>query len=521
MDASLVNYFPKPDGKIASVDEIIAAITEWYKEHPELKGDPEALEKFRKAPGWKHGPKLLADCPFYDRDGLLPATFPWQCGWPETMREYDGSRQFIYESGYSMGYQVNVQLREGERLVRNWSNKGLHLQMGETGKPGREPQSLKGKVGEGSLRYSPKYGDLAPGRIGNGVREYDVPLASGAFRYGALEVVNLAAKADDGRTPAVHVKDAAKTGVLVLRMPSSYVYLTGALTFDAVVGAGGNIIVSFSDNHGLNWKDLRHIKKSGKVTLDLKSRVFRRYDYRLKFELTGAGTGLDALKLRHDVQHSQRPLPALTQGNNTITFSAAKEGTVTIEGATDLKSRGKQLVYTDFQFRHYPVVENVGPPMLSVKGRNGSVTFPVDTPGDMTRLRIHTFYRARGPRDRWDVETSFDGGKTWKPVGRLEGPHKAMGKQFVVTDVPPGKRFAKVRWTGTQRNTAMIFMCRIDADYVEPHGGFRPVKVTYVWEEDGVEKRHTHVARRPRETYQIRCAGTPVMKSLVVEPAEE
>ena len=31
----------------------------------------------------------------------------------------------------------------------------------------------------------------------------------------------------------------------------------------------------------------------------------------LKFEMTGAGTGLDALSIRHDIQHSQRPLPAL------------------------------------------------------------------------------------------------------------------------------------------------------------------------------------------------------------------
>ena len=518
LDASLVNYFPKPDGTIASVDEIIAAITEWYKDHPELKGNPDALETFRKNPGWKQGPKLLADCPFYGEDGLLPATFPWQCGWPETMREYDGTRQFVYESGYSMGYQVNVQLREGERLVRNWSNRGLHLQMGETDKAGRIPQSLEGKIGEGPFRYSPKYGDLAPGRIGNGVREYDVPLASGAFRGGALRAENLAATADDKRTPAVHVKDAAETGVLVIRMPSSYVYLGGELKFKAVVGRGGEIVVSFSDNNGLDWRKVRTIAKSGDVTLDLKPLVFRRYDYRLKFEMAGAGTGLDALSIRHDVQHSQRPLPALAQGNNTITFSTAPdEGTVTLEGSTLMKNRGKQLVYTDF----HPVVENLGEPMLSVKGREGAITFPVTTPGDMTRLRVFTFYRARDARDRWEVETSFDDGQTWKPLGPLEGPHKAMGKPFVLTDVPAGARSALVRWRGAQRNAALLFNVRIDADYREPHGGFRPVKVTYVWEEAGVEKHHVHVAPSPRETYEIHCDGKPLMRSLTVELAGE
>ena len=46
LDASLVNYFPKPDGTIASVDEIIASITEFYKGHPELKNNPAALDAF-------------------------------------------------------------------------------------------------------------------------------------------------------------------------------------------------------------------------------------------------------------------------------------------------------------------------------------------------------------------------------------------------------------------------------------------------------------------------------------------
>ena len=62
----------------------------------------------------------------------------------------------------------------------------------------------------------------------------------------------------------------------------------------------------------------------------------------------------------------------------------------------------------------------------------------------------------------------------------------------------------------------LIFDFRIDADYVEPQGGFRPVKVTYVWEEGGVEKRDVHIARKPEETYTITCGDAPVMRSLIV-----
>jgi hypothetical protein len=66
----------------------------------------------------------------------------------------------------------------------------------------------------------------------------------------------------------------------------------------------------------------------------------------------------------------------------------------------------------------------------------------------------------------------------------------------------------------------MIYQARIDADYRQPHGGFRPVKATYVWREGAVERRHEHVARTPRETYRIHCGNRPVRKSIILELAE-
>jgi len=522
LDASLVNYFPKADGTIASVDEIIAATGELYKVHPELKDNPAGLEKYCKDPGWKTGPALLANCPFYNKDGLLAANWPWQCGWPETMREYDGTRSGVYEPGYSMGYRVNVQLREGERLTRNWFNKGMHLNM-DTGDEKQRPWCIDQKVGEGSMSYLPEYGDIAPGRIGNGVHEYEVPLASGAFRGGALVAENLAARAEDGKGPSVHVKDEfepnrkglfEKPAVLVIREPSSYVYLGGTLEMDAVV-PGGIIRVSYSENNGLDWREVKKITTSGKVSIDLKTLIFRRYDYQLKFEMSGAGTGLESLKIREDVQHSQTPLPALLQGESTITLSADNEGTITVEGSTQKENKGKQVLYSDF----HPKEENITEPMLTVQGTNGWVEFPIATPGAMKRLRVFSFYRAKSEQDKWQVSASFDGGKTYRELGVMEGPFKAMEKKFVVEDVPADTKGALVRFAGTQKDGSLLFNVRIDADYTEPQGGFRPIKVAYAWEENGVEKRDAHVAKKAGESWKINCAGKPLMKSYSVELA--
>jgi hypothetical protein len=309
---------------------------------------------------------------------------------------------------------------------------------------------------------------------------------------------------------------AAQAAGFELRMPSSYVYLGGQLHAQCTVAPGGAIAIGFSDNHGLDWRPMQTITASGRQVIDLKPLVFRRYDYRLQFKLEGAGTRIEALRLTHDIQHSQRPLPALTEGANTITFqSGPQEGTITLEGSTDLQNKGKQLVFTDF----HPTIENCVPGSIMPKGREGSVTFPVQTPGDLARLRIHTFYRARDAKDAWEVQVSFDGGRTFRAIDRLTGPYKMMGKAMVAENVPPGTRQALVRYAGTQVNTAAVLNFRIDADYIEPDGGFRPVKVTYLWEENGAEKRHELIAAQPRETYRIQCGAKPVMKSIVLELA--
>jgi hypothetical protein len=511
LDASLVNYFPKKDGTIASVEEIMAAVQEWYERNPAFKGDAAKLEAFQRVEswtGWKQGPPLLARCPFYDAGGFWPARTH---GWSATMQEYDGTygkgkKPFLYEYGYSQGYQVNIQLRPGERLTRSWSNKGLHV----NGNGGGAPGCVAGKIGVDSLAYAQKFGDLAPGRLGNGTLEYDVPLADGAYRTGALLADNLAER-------SAHVKDPSRPGTLVLRMPSSYVYLTGTLTLTAAVGAGGSIGVSFSDNNGLDWQEIARLSTAGAQRIDLTPRVLRRYDYRLKLELQGQGTGLEALRLVHDIQHSQRALPALDRGENTLTFSAGPpEGTVTVEGAVNLANKGKQLVYTDF----HPQLDGIEPNLFIGPSGKGAITFPIATPGDMVRLRFGAHYRARDARDGLDYQVSFDQGKTWRTVDRAAGPTPGDCKYSTFADVPSGTRAALVRYNGTNRNATGLLNFRIDADYREPHGGFRPVKVTYTWDEDGQPKRHVHVARTPRERYTISCATRPVMKAIVLELAE-
>ena len=510
LDGSLMNYFRTPDGSIAGVEQIYEAVADWHKANPGYRNNDGKLRAFARNGNWKtKGPPLLATCKYYTNDG--PNLAGWH-GWSSTMIEYDSklTKPNVYEYGYSQGYRLNVQLRPGQRLIRNWFNKGLHINMNGSGEA---PSVMKKRTG---LGLQSKFGDIAPGRVGNGTFTYEVPLADGA-----LAVENLAVGSDDKNVTVLRVRDSGKPGVLILRMPSSYVYLGGNVVLDAIVASGGNITVSFSDNNGLDWKKLADIAAGGETKIDLKPHCYRRYDYRLKFEFKGAGAGLKSLRIAHDIQHSQAPLPALGLGENKIAFSAGSpEGTVTIEGATDLARKSKQVIAADF----HPELKGVGSRMFRVKeyGPAGRVTFPIKTPGDIIRIRAGAHYRARDKREGWSLQASFDNGKTFREIGSLPGPTPGASKYFTFDKVPKGCGSALVRFQSTrQYNTLCIFDFRIDADYTEPRGGFRRVKVTYVWEETGIEKRHTHIAKARNETYKITCKQPPLMKSLVVELAGE
>ncbi|MCY3019833.1 MAG: hypothetical protein NTW87_12500, partial [Planctomycetota bacterium] len=253
--------------------------------------------------------------------------------------------------------------------------------------------------------------------------------------------------------------------------------------------------------------------------LDLKPFTYLRYDYRLRFTLNGKGTGLDALKITHDIQHSQAPLPALAEGANTIAVACgAQEGTITFEGNMDPDAaKGKQVAHLDY----HPVLNGLDGKLLRVgDSGKGDATYTLATPGDITRVRMNLHFRARDAKDGYEVQMAFDEGKTFKKVEDVAGPFKGSSKYFTCADVPAGAKQAQVRLIGRQRNTACIFDMRMDADYKEPNGGFRPVKVTYVWDEAGAEKRDVHVAQKPEETYTIKCAAKPTMKSLIVELAQ-
>jgi hypothetical protein len=151
------------------------------------------------------------------------------------------------------------------------------------------------------------------------------------------------------------------------------------------------------------------------------------------------------------------------------------------------------------------------------QGASADATFPVETPGDLVRLRFGCGYKAGSKNDGWELQVSFDEGKTFRTVERAAGPAKPGSAWVTCADIPPKTRKAWVRYAGFSRGDCVLWRCRIDADYQEPYGGSAPVKITYRWEEDGQAKEDVHVTRSPEEAYAIRCAKKPLLKSITLE----
>jgi hypothetical protein len=522
-DASLLTLFPKPgSGDLASVDEISAAVRGWLDQHPEYRGNDRKLREMMASEekmGWKlHGPELLANCPYY-RQGWFPAKTH---GWYSTMQEYDRQSEF-YEYGYQLGHRALFALRPGESLVREAGNHGLHVNQDRD--PGWNVLHQR-QAPLGDLAYlSQFYPGYNGGVVANGFHRYAPDLTAGGLAAGADLYENLA----EGGTPALHPRVAGTPGVAVVELSSPYVYLGGRLKLRALRrSAADRVAVSLSTNNGRTFTPLWSAETTGaqEATVELGSRILRRYAYWLKIEIaaeTPGSAGLESFAVENDIQHAPRTLPWLGKGANTITVAA--------DGDTALASRaftGRITPEAGFIANETALSLGVTFENLDVQGNGawwksgvGSMTVPIETPGAITTLRFGAQVRARGERDAVRMLLSFDGGKNWQEAGKISGPTAGTTRYFRFDAVPADTKQALLRYELTGDNTIGVMSFRADADYRDPlaAASFHPFDVVHRWKENGIEKSKRVTVSKLPFTYQIDAAAEPEMVAVSYEMA--
>ena len=512
-DASLITYFPKADGSIASVDEISAAVRGWHVRHPGYRGNGAKLVDVMRRDGWlgwkSAGPELLATCPHY-KLGYFPARTH---GWDATMVEYDRKSE-EYEYGYHVGHRALMSLRPGESFVREAGNRGLHVNRAEM----PDWPTLKQRAPTEDLVYVK---DFLPGYNGgvvaNGYHRYAPDLASKDLVAGADLCENM-----QFRNGSLRPQVASQPAVLVVPMVSPYVYLGGRVKLKATrTTAGDTVKLSLSTNNGRTFTPLWAAEVgTPESTVDLGSRVLRRYAYWLKIELHAAsenGAAFEALQIENDIQHAPRTIPWLGKGSNTISVAADRDPT--------LASRAIACrISPDPAFDKNESTTTLGVTFDNLdvrdggcwwKGGIGTMTVPIETPGDLAALRFSAQIRARGAKDLIKMLVSFDGGTSWREAARMAGPTPGRTGAFRFGDVPQSTRKALFRFEMSGNNTAGVFNFRIDADYRDPKATtFRPFEVVHRWKEGGEEKTHRERIPRLPHCYRIDTGGEPEMVSV-------
>ncbi len=493
-DPSLINWFLDEDGEVASVDDLAA--------------DPRAIPD-RDAGG------------FLDDAGRLPARTH---GVADLLVHYSRPDNPVHEQRYTLGHRAVQSLRAGEAVERRWSNRGVYL---DHEAPGEWPPPVEVQGAEGSLAWLARYdAGYAMGLIGQGALTWDPDLASGRYRDGILGQRNIAARAEDGRSPSIHLARAGH-GECVVPVASAWVLLGGIL--EARVARArpeDRVGVSISLNHGLDWTPIWTAPGIGDqdVAIDLSPHIVRRYGYLLRLEIEAAGpegSGFESLSIRHDIQHAQRALPRLGPGANRITVSAPHPeiATKTLEGSLDPASTANAS-WRDHRPEVRHMEEDRDHRALYLSGAPlGSLTFKVDVPGQVAAVRFGGAFRILDPLGRIRLLVSDDDGRTWRTAEVIHGPVIGTTRFVRFTGVDPAARRVLVRYEfgGRDRHGIGLYTFRIDVDHRDPRGGMRPVRVTWAWSERGRPRTHEMTIREYPTTYAIETQASPLMTSLRIE----
>jgi acetyl esterase/lipase len=218
--------------------------------------------------------------------GILDADSRTDAEWSAALFVYEGEAGGDRNSARDT--TMNMVLRPHESLVWRWGH--------------RVPLKYHGRTD------ITVWGPRAADRICNGQWEYRPDFTHDTWRRGADTVENVRLK--DGEL----VAEAGKTGVLIWKMRSPYVFVGGRLE---VEGVGAKFSLSWD---GTSWQEVSENLDS---LFPIKGPA--RYEYRLRCELP-EGARLRRLAIVNDLQMAPLALPGMTVGENRFTYTDQSTG---------------------------------------------------------------------------------------------------------------------------------------------------------------------------------------------------
>lgn len=384
-DVDMMGYVRKPDGTVASVDEI--------------KADKELLlKKTDKTPAY-----------YYKFDGA-------QNMWGALN---SGVKYSMYGRKFS-AHSMNLTLREGESLTRyfkrQWAPKFRYYCPAW---PGSEYlQRLKQNGGQGPQRPETHYLFMEAGqaRFGNWELAYAPPLAKKSCLDGFFALANVA---HSDKAPFLKPEKAGAPSEAVIKYYSPYLCAgcpndlakaddnsDGAVFEGEFANANGSVFLSL--DLGKSWDEVH--KGGGKFKLDLTPKLETRAGWLLKLAFQGDGAGVSSFKSYISGQLSPAMLP-FVNGKTKMTFTRADTDCLVFEPDLTLSEAELRRVASAVE-GYAAFSESISGHHTFVNG-TGSVTFKVDAPGDIVRVQTAAKFGGRKGSSMCGVSFSIDDGKTW------------------------------------------------------------------------------------------------------------
>jgi len=477
--------------------------------------------------------------PFFQHDRHGGKFVPWENKRYCAEKFYRPGAASVYVANHHSGHTMHMDLRRGEKLIRNWDSAGrwvctvaMYRRHHVGGKPFYDVSRGCHDMRDLSNHYA------------NGVLVYEPDWAAGAdnFLDGLYEGCNYVLT--DG---AVHPAGPGECHV-ILRVQTPYLIAgkPGKLDTDGDSTDGALLradlyrksaretaAVCLSTDNGLTWRTVYAHDGVGKrqVRLDLTNHVEGRYGYLLRFRLLAdkpADAALSNVKLTNWLFLSPVLLPALKPGKNDFIFTHHPRRAVfwirpdlsTQESCERFFHELRDLKYDTHYTR---CLTPTGP------GNTGHAVVLVRPPAGwkVRRLSVLGMFGTRGTSDAAEVlcRTRDDGEWTLACDKRFErGVHWRQDRTADIRLPAPADRcyvqFRLKRVGGhCSLNNYRVYAHCTRPELPLPAGA---VKVTHHWTADGRECSRTVRPDVGGGRYVVEAAGKDVRnRSLVIEVAND
>ncbi|MCW8133989.1 MAG: hypothetical protein KIS92_26825, partial [Planctomycetota bacterium] len=384
-DVDMMGYVRKPDGVVASNDEI-------------AKDKSLLFNKTDKTPAY-----------YYKYDG---PNGMWGC-------LATGVKYSMYGRKFS-AHSMNLSLREGESMTRWFKRQWApNFRFFSPAWPGSEYGArMKQLKGQGPQRPETYYLFKEDGmaRFGNWEMVYAPPLAKPSSMDGLFSSQNVVHAA---AAPFLKPAKAGEPAEVVYKYYSPYLCsgnpkdlgkqdddCDGAVFEGEFADANGSVLLSL--DLGRSWQEVH--KGGGAFKLDLTPKLQTRAGWLIKLAFQGAGAGVKAFKSTLAGQLSPAMLP-FVDGKTMMTFT--REATDCLVFEPDITESEAELRRVSSSVENYANWDESISGHHAFANGTGSVTFRVEAPGEIVRVQTAARFGGRKGSSFCGVSFSIDEGKTW------------------------------------------------------------------------------------------------------------